>query len=317
MNRHNAPIDRRHFFRTSASLGAALITSGMLPTVRAAPANHQVASLAGAIGIVSASAHAQLTERAKGRRFTLLELPRILRDELDLRVIDLNTSSFPDFSRVDRGYLDKLRAAVADAGCTLTNLKMNQRGLDMNSPDKSVRRQALVEYKRSIDIAAQLGCRWARPLPGKAKPDLKIHIASYQELCDYGAERNVQLLVENFGWMQADSGSVVQLVKAIGRNIAAGVDTGNWDSNELRYAGLQQTFPLAATCDFKARQLGPGGEHPLYDLQRCFQIAWDSGFRGPWCLEHGNADTTAFFRELQMLRDMLRRWMAAKPAGAG
>lgn len=310
-NRQKQAIDRRGFLRASGaavsafSLGTANGRAGI-----AAPAANRVPALANAIGIVSASAQAQLTGRAKGGQFTLLELPRIMRDELDMRVIDLNTSSFPDFSTVDRAYLDRLRAAADKAGCTLTNLKMNQRGIDMNSRDKDVREKALAEYKRSIDIASQLGCRWARPLPGKEQPDMAIHVAGYQELCDYAAKRKVQLLVENFGWMQADSNSVVQLVKAIGRNIAAGVDTGNWDSNDIRYAGLKKTFPLAATCDFKARTLGSQGEHPLYDLRRCFDIAWASGFRGPWCLEHANVDTTALLREFRLLRDMLRKWTA-------
>jgi hypothetical protein len=188
---------------------------------------------------------------------------------------------------------------------------MNQRGFDMNSRDKHIRQKALSEYKRSIDIASRLGCRWARPLPGKAKPDMTIHVTSYQELCRHAAKRNVQLLVENFGWMQSDSNSVVQLVKAIGNHVAAGVDTGNWDSNDIRYQGLAKTFPLAATCDFKARKLGLKGEHSSYDLRRCFDIAWASGFRGPWCLEHANVDTTSLLREFCLLRDMLRQWTAA------
>jgi hypothetical protein len=309
--RRNDILNRRAFLQRSGGAISAFAVAALNESVGvAARPNNRVAELAGAIGIVSASAQAQLTGRATGRRFTLLDLPHIMRDELDMRVIDLNTSSFPDFATIDRAYLDKLRAAAEKAGCTLTNLKMNQRGLDMNSRDKVTRQKALNEYKRSIDIAGKLGCRWARPLPGKERPDMAIHVASYQELCDYGAKRDVQLLVENFGWMQANCDSVVKLVAAIGRNVAAGVDTGNWDGNEIRYAGMKKTFPLAATCDFKARKLGNKGEHPMYDLRRCFDIAWASGYRGPWCLEHANLDTKALLREFCQLRDMLRKWTA-------
>ncbi|MCA9070400.1 MAG: TIM barrel protein [Planctomycetaceae bacterium] len=303
------PINRRTFLKTSA-LGASLFVSISQNGSGFGKSSQRVPELEGAIGIVTASAQAQLTRRAKGRNFFLLELPKILREELDMTVIDLNTSSIPDFAKVERSYLDKLRKAADKAGCVITNLKMNQPGLDMNSREKTVREKALVEYKRSIDIASHLGCRWARPLPRKNKPDWEIHVASYRELCDYAAPRKVQLLVENYGWMQADTNSVVELVKAIGENVAAGVDTGNWDSNEIRYEGLKQSFPIAATCDFKARTLGQNGEHPLYNLRKCFDIAWTSGFRGPWCLEHGNTDTKSLFRELGMLRDMLRKWTA-------
>jgi hypothetical protein len=179
----------------------------------------------------------------------------------------------------------------------------------MNSPDPAVRRRALDEYRRSIDAAARLGARWARPLPLKPRPDMQIHVQSYRELAEHAASRGVQMLVENYGWMQGDPDSVPKLIQAIGRNVAACPDTGNWDSEELRYAGLAKTFPLAVTCDFKARQLGPEGQHAAYDLKRCFTIGWEAGFQGPWCLEHANPDRTLLFRELGLLRDMLRSWM--------
>ena len=224
-----------------------------------------------------------------------------MRDELGMRVIDVNMDSF------EPRYLEHVRKAADKANCVLTNLKMNQRDLDMNNPDKSMREKSLAQYKRSIDAASHLGLRWARPLPLEPKPDMKIHVSSYRELCDYAADRDVEMLVENFGWMQSDPDSVV---KAVGRNVAACPDTGNWNSNDIRYEGLAKTFPIAVTCDFKARNLESSGEHPLYDLKRCFTIGWKAGFQGPWCLEHANTDTKTLFRELSMLRDMLQKWMA-------
>ncbi len=184
----------------------------------------------------------------------------------------------------------------------------------MGHTDREIRGRAITEYKRSTDVAAELGCRWVRPLPQQAKPDMKIYVDSYKELCEYAAKKDVQLLVENFGWMQSDADSVSMLVKAIGENVAACPDTGNWNNNEIRYAGLTNSFPLAVTCDFKAKQLGPNDEHAAYDLKRCFDIAWAAGFRGPWAIEHGNADTGRFFAEVGLVRDMLRKWTAQKKA---
>jgi hypothetical protein len=294
--------NRRDLLRAGA--GSALI--GLLGTN--AEANQPTADLAGSLGIVSASAAAQMSGRARGGKFSLLELPRVMRDEWGMTVIDLNTMSFPSFDSVSGAYVDQLRNAAADAGCVLTNLKMNQKGLDMNSRENDVRRHALDRYKRAIDIASQLGCRWARPLPGPIKPEIGIHVASYQELCDHAARRDVQMLVENFGWMQSDPSSVVDLVRRVGRNVAAGVDTGNWNSNDIRYEGLESSFPIAVTCDFKAKKLDEQGNHAAYDLKRCFDIAWAAGFRGPWCFEHANPDTPAFYREIRRLGDALRTW---------
>jgi hypothetical protein len=307
-------LDRRTFLKTGGI--AVAVTSSLADSLMGnEPANETAKpkpSLHGQVGIVTASCNSQLKKQSTNGSFTLLELPRLLRDEVGIRVIDLNTSSFASF---DRAYLDRLRQAADKAGCILTNLKMNQRGIDMNSPDPATRNKALAVYKRSIDVAAYLGLRWARPLPRADRPDMARHVASYRELCDYGAQRKVQLLVENFGWMQSDPASVVKLVKAIGRNVAACPDTGNWNSSPLRYAGLTSTFPLAVTCDFKARELATDGSHPKYDLKRCFTIGYKSGFRGPWCLEHGHKDTRRLIRELVMLRKMIEKWTAELKAG--
>jgi energy-coupling factor transporter ATP-binding protein EcfA2 len=57
--------------------------------------------------------------------------------------------------------------------------------------------------------------------------------------------------------------------------------------------------------------LGPGGRHEEYDLKRCFEIGWDAGFRGPWCLEHFNTTLDGLWRGFGQLREMLRGWMKA------
>ena len=136
-----------------------------------------------------------------------------------------------------------------------------------------------------------------------------IHLASYRELAEFGAKHRIEMVVENFGWMQGDADSVTAVVKGVGKNIAAAPDIGNWNSNELRYAGLAKTFPIAVTCDFKTRRIGPNGEHPEYDLRRCFEIGWKAGFKGPWCMEIADKDRAVVMRELALVRDWLRQWM--------
>lgn len=284
------------------------LTAAPLAGVWAACSHSSDDMFARQVGITTSSLSAHVALKPEAGQIALFDLPRVLRDELDMRVIDLNTSTLGESGPSD---LDRLRNEAGKAGCFLTNLKMNQRDLNMDSPDKQVRAHALSEYKKSIDVAAQLGCRWARPLPRAGEPDFAIHVASYRELADYGAEKSVEMLVENFGWMQDDPESIPRIIEAVGHSIAPCPDTGNWDSEESRFEGLARAFPTAVTCDFKAREITAEGEHPLYDLKRCFETGWHAGFRGPWCLEHANPDRTALFRELSLLRDRLRQWMVA------
>jgi hypothetical protein len=295
-------LNRRNFLVATCACGTI-----QLPGLTAA-SDQGSKILSSEVGVTTSSFGAHLSSDPSAGKFTLLDLPRIMRDELDMRVIDLNTSPL---ASLDSKYLDRVRDSCESRGCILTNLKLNQPGLDMNSRDSATREKALAQYKLSIDAAQRLGIRWARPLPLKETPDMELHVTSYRELADYAQERGIQMLVENYGWMAADPESVPKLIQAVGRNLAACPDTGNWENDTVRYAGLAKAFPFAVTCDFKARELGSNGEHAAYDLRRCFQIGWQAGFRGPWCLEHAHRDRQQLFRELGMLRDLLRGWMKA------
>lgn len=264
--------------------------------------------LAGQVGITTSSVDAHIARAGRDGKIDLLDLPRVLADEIDVRVIDFNTTTL---GSAEPQHAERVRAAVDKVGAVAINIKLNQRELELGSADAALHGRSIVEYKRWIDAAAILGAAWVRPIPKPQRPVMDRLVAGYHELIEYGAPRGVGLLVENYGWMQGDADAAADLVQAIGMGVRASPDTGNWENDEVRYKGLARLFPLAASCDFKARQLGPGGEHPLYDLRRCFQAGWDAGFRGPWCLEHANSDLATLWRELALLRDMLNKWMAA------
>jgi hypothetical protein len=147
-----------------------------------------------------------------------------------------------------------------------------------------------------------------RPFPATQRPDFAILSESYRELADFGEEYGVGLLVENGGWIETDPEAIPRLVQTLPEKVAASPDLGSW-AKAVRYDALARAFPYAVTCDFKAGRLGPNGEHPSYDLRRCFEIGWQAGFRGPWCIEHGGAPTAKLFRELRWIRDQLETWM--------
>ncbi len=257
------------------------------------------------LGITTGSFVRHLVETAQPGKLRLLDLPRLMRDELGMRVIDLMTATLVS---LEPPYLEQLRQAAADAGCVLTNLKMNQKGLDLAAADEKLRRESIGVYRRTIDAAAVLGVRWVRPLPGPKAPDLKLLVPSYRELIDYAGEKGIGVLIENFGWMQGDPDAIPNVIQAVGGELKSQPDTGNW-TDAARYDGLTKAFPFAVSCDFKARDFAADGTHEAYDLKRCFDIGWAAGFRGPWYFEHFHNDLPQLFREMGVLRDMLRRWI--------
>ena len=297
-------MNRRAFLQSTA--GAALAVRLANPA-RAAPP----ASLQGEVGITTGSFMRHLSPEAATGKLRLLDLPRIMRDELGMQVIDLMTATLVS---LEPAYLDQLRTAAADAGCVLSNLKINFSQADLGQADPARRRAALTAVKGGFDAAARLGVRWVRPLPGVRRADLARLTESYRELCDYGDQRGLTVLVENIGWMKEDPAGVPDLIRSVGPVLRSQPDTGNW-SDAVRYEGLARAFPFALSCDFKAMTLAPDGTHAAYDLARCFELGWAAGFRGPWVIEHFHADLKELLREMALLRDQLRDWTRRHASG--
>src|SRR5262245_59352778 len=103
------------------------------------------------VGVTTGSFSKHMTLTPQAGKLYMLDLPKIMRDELGMKVIDLMTATLASF---EPKYLDQLRNEAEKAGCVLTNLKMNLKGVDYDSLDEKVRRAALAEYKAKIDAAA-------------------------------------------------------------------------------------------------------------------------------------------------------------------
>lgn len=257
------------------------------------------------VGVTTGSFMKHLSVESAQGKLRLLDLPRIMRDELGMKVIDLMTATLASW---EPSYVDQLRNQAEKHSCVLTNLKLNLAKRELGTTDDALRTQSLADFKQAIDVAERLGVRWVRPAPGAKRPDMDRLVADYRELIAYAAPKGIKLLVENNGWMRDDPTAIPTLIERVGSALSAAPDTGNW-TDSARYAGLAQAFPHAVTCDFKAFQLGPKHEHPQYDLRRCFDIAWNADFRGPWCLEHFNETLAGLFRGMIYLREQLTDWM--------
>ena len=305
MNAFHAPMGRRQFLATGAVLAGAT-------ALRTRGAVAQNAAWAGEVGLTTSSIFRQMAAGHADRKFGLLDLPKGMRDELGMKVIDLNSGSFES---CEPAQLEKFRQALDDAGCVVSNVKVNTtvlgvkvQDLSIESPDRATREKAIDLYRDWILAASRVGARWVRPFPADKRPDLRVLIESLTELADFADGLKMAVILENAGWMTSDPDAIPRLVEAMDGRIAAQPDTGSWE-NGHREAGLKKAFPYAVSCDFKVGKLGPNGEHKAYDLRRCFELGWRAGFRGPWCIEHAGENTKELFRELRWIRDQLKSWM--------
>lgn len=298
----NDGLSRREFLRS----GAAGVLAGVAgKALRAEAAEPERRLLEGLIGITTGG----LDFQRINRKLTAFTLPAFMRDELGMQLIDFNTRWLESY---DQSYVERVRLAAVKADCFFSNLKVNHKFGDLYSQDAVERKLAMANARQQVKVAKLLGARWIRfPVPKVGAADDVSQVAAHRKLASFAEQHGIQLLVENGGWLKSDPDSIVRVVKAIGHNVAAAPDTGNWDDN-VRYDALEKSFPGAVTCDFKVFDLDADYHHERYDIRRCFEIGWNAGFRGPWAIEHWNDDSKAYARETTWLRDQLTKWMAAK-----
>ncbi|MBM84250.1 MAG: hypothetical protein CMJ78_27155 [Planctomycetaceae bacterium] len=284
-------LNRRTFLRTSiggASLGLCM----------ASLAEDPKRSFHGVVGITTGGG---VGEQRRRGELKLLDLPKYVRNELGMTVIDLNTRWIKSSAPRD---LMKVRDIATAVGCQFSNLKVNHKFGELYSHNPKEQQAALTAAQRLIDAAHILGTRWIRfTIRASEAKSPKAH----RQLAEYAKPKGIQLLIEN-GSRQKDPRAVASTVKAIGVNVAPCPDTGNW-ADSTRMEGLRQTFPGAASCDFKVYELNADRSHPKYDLKQCFDIGWQAGFRGPWIIEHMKPTTSGFAKDTVYIREMLAGWI--------
>ncbi|MEY4939895.1 MAG: hypothetical protein RIQ93_1630 [Verrucomicrobiota bacterium] len=272
------PISRRHFIALTSALAGSV-------AFRVEGAVIRNAAWAGEVGVTTSSFFRHMIKDGTDRYFDLYELPKVMRDELGMKVIDLNTGTL---DTRDPAKLDRFRKALDDAGCVATNLKVNATrlgvkilDLPIDGPDRATRVNSLDGYREWILAAHRVGVRWVRPYFSERKPDLGILSDSLMQLADFADPLSMTIVLENGGWVQSDPDAIPRLVAATRGRIAATPDIGAWEKG-AREPGLKNAFPHAVSCDFKVGKLGRNGAHTAYDIRRCFELGWQAGFRGPW-----------------------------------
>src|SRR5688500_1780034 len=227
---------RRAFLLGAVGLAAATLRAARPPT---RPPLDEI------VGVNTSSFARQNRATVVEQRIDPFDVPRILRDEVDVRVIDLVSTML---GTRDPATLARFRTEADRRGCVITNLKVNDRTLHFESEDAATRRHALDEYKRWIDAAAVLGVRWLRPYPAAATPPKwETLVASYRELADYAQPRGILLLIENYRWLEDQPDAIPRLVRELPGRVAAQPDTLNWVNDEVRRRGLERAFPHAVS----------------------------------------------------------------------
>ena len=169
---------------------------------------------------------------------------------------------------------------------------------DLASTDVAKRNQAVENHKKWVDAAQYLGCHAIRVNTfGTNDPELWVKAAEdgLRKLSAYAALKNINVLVENHGWMSSDAPKVVEVMKAVNmENCGTLPDFGNWCTKRKdgenwgecieeypdMYEGIQLLMPFAKAVSAKSYDFDEEGNETKIDYARMLQIVKDAGYTG-------------------------------------
>ena len=187
----------------------------------------------------------------------------------------------------DKSWLGEFRAALADAGVTLTTLLIDDGDISHPADHKRDRDWTA----RWIDDAAILGAKSARVIAGKQKPSpeaLALSVEGLRELARRGNAQGVRVITENWFDLLSTPVEVDHVLDKVGNELGLLADFGNW-KGPSKYADLTAILPRAEDTHAKASFSGPDAMDSE-DYGKCVAIAMASGYDGPYTLIYDGPD---------------------------
>lgn len=221
----------------------------------------------------------------------LTDVARIVREDFGLDGIEY-VNQF--FEVPTSNYLNQLNKAAADHGVRNVLIMVDLEGA-MVALDPAERRQAVVNHRKWVDIAAYLGCHAIRCNAHGGKGDrleddpdsIQRAAESFTALMEYARPAKINVIIENHGGLSSDPRWLPRLCETINSpDFGILPDYGNYHKGDDVYEAVRLAMPYAKGVSVKTSWM-PDGTHPGYDVEKLLSISKQSGFTGFWGIESG------------------------------
>ena len=227
-----------------------------------------------------------------GKRWKNLDLPKIAREEFKIGGLEF-VNQF--FENPTLEYQNQLKRNLNTYGVTPVLIMVDDEG-NLAAEDRQERIQAAIAHRKWIDIASYLGCHAIRCNMGGAAKDWKSDTdlvaraaESFNDLLEYAADPDLNIVVENHGGASSDPEILVSLMKVVGSDHFGTLpDFGNTNRGDNREEVVRKIVPYAKGISVKA-SWAADGTNAGWDLDRLLKICMESGYHGFWGIESSMA----------------------------
>lgn len=213
----------------------------------------------------------------------------------------------------DEAYLGEMKKRAADLGVKSLLIMCDREG-NIGDPVESERLKAVDNHRKWIDAAKFLGCHSIRVnaySTGSWEDQVKLVVDGLSRITEYGAEQEINVLVENHGGLSSNAEWLIEVMEEVGHDRCGTLpDFGNFRIKEGEsydsYEGTRKLMPWAKGVSVKDTVWDAENNRSDLDYDRMLKIVLDAGFNGYCGIEHGGFDGLNASREkLEKVRERL------------
>ena len=224
------------------------------------------------------------------------EFPFVTKRDFGITAVEYVNGFYAEKAK-DSDYWKGLRSRCEDEGIKSLLIMVDNEGL-LGDADDGKRIQAVENHYKWCDAASTLGCHSIRVNAfgtGERETFKNALIDGLGRLAEYGAEKNIHVLIENHGLLSSDAAFIVDVIKNVNSPYLGTLpDFGNWCLNKEwgstmdnscseaydRYQGVSELLPYAKGLSAKSYAFDSSGEESTMDFQRFLQIAIEQNYNG-------------------------------------
>lgn len=289
MIERNEGLDRRRFLRGALATGAALgLAPGVLrgdePEPAKDPENAPEPEKAPLFRI--SLAQWSLHRALQAGELDTLDFVKETRETYGLDAVEYVNSFFKDHAR-NAKFLARLRSRCEDQGVTSLLIMCDGEGR-LGDPDEAARGKAVENHLRWLDAARILGCHSIRvnaASEGTREEQIDRAADGLRRLSEAGAERGLNVIVENHGGLSSDGAWLAEVMKKVDHPRCGTLpDFGNFQVSDGkwydRYRGVEELMPFAKAVSAKSHEFDEDGNEVRTDYRRMMRIVLGAGYRG-------------------------------------
>lgn len=227
----------------------------------------------------------------------------------------------------DTTYLNEMKKRASDEGVKSLLIMIDGEGQLADTDDKK-RLQAVENHYKWVDAAKFLGCHSIRVNAagnGSYDEQKAAAVDGLGSLATYGAENNINVIVENHGGLSSNGEWLAAVMKEINMsNCGTLPDFGNFcikrgkdaDGNRTcveefdRYKGVELLMPYAKAVSAKTHDFDANGNEVNTDYTRMMKLVKNAGYSGYVGIEYEGSGVSEE-EGIILTRDLLRKAGAA------